>query len=221
MTKPLIVINAKTYPQTTGDGAVFLVRACDEVIEETGANIGLAVQEVDLRMVQDAAKQVTVYAQHVDPGTPGKNTGFQLAQTVHDMDVTHTILNHSEHKVSFAVLQETVKQCKALNMTIILCADTVQEITKLTSLKPDYIAFEPPELIGGDISVTSAEPDIIKKAVNASMGIPVLVGAGVKNGKDVSTALSLGAKGVLVASGVDLATDVRAVLRDLVIGSPK
>jgi triosephosphate isomerase (TIM) len=42
-----------------------------------------------------------------------------------------------------------------------------------------------------------------------------LVGAGVKNGKDVQIALKLGAKGVLLASGVTKAKDPMAVLLDL------
>ena len=44
----------------------------------------------------------------------------------------------------------------------------------------------------------------------------VLCGAGVKNGTDVATALDLGAEGVLLASGVTKASDVDAVLKDLI-----
>jgi triosephosphate isomerase len=82
------------------------------------------------------------------------------------------------------------------------------------------IAGEPPELIGGDISVTSADPGIVKDTVSAveavDANIPVLCGAGVKTGEDVRAALELGAKGVLLASGVVKASDPEAVLRDLV-----
>ncbi|DAC31473.1 MAG TPA: triose-phosphate isomerase, partial [Candidatus Poseidoniaceae archaeon] len=54
----------------------------------------------------------------------------------------------------------------------------------------------------------------VVKATNAS--VRVLCGAGVKNGEDVATAISLGAEGVLLASGVTKATDVALVLADLV-----
>ena len=47
-------------------------------------------------------------------------------------------------------------------------------------------------------------------------GVRVLCGAGVKNGQDVATAISLGAEGVLLASGVTKASDVSSVLKDLV-----
>jgi len=46
--------------------------------------------------------------------------------------------------------------------------------------------------------------------------VRVLCGAGVKNGRDVAKALELGAEGVLLASGVTKASDVPAVLNDLI-----
>ena len=46
--------------------------------------------------------------------------------------------------------------------------------------------------------------------------VAVLCGAGVKTGEDVRTALDLGARGVLLASGVVKAKDPEAVLRDLI-----
>ena len=103
-----------------------------------------------------------------------------------------------------------------------VCANTVEDAKALAEFAPDYIAVEPPELIGGDISVTTADPSIVKDTVQAVKAVDpnvrVLCGAGVKNGKDVSAALSLGADGVLLASGVVKAQDPRAVLEDLVSG---
>ena len=82
------------------------------------------------------------------------------------------------------------------------------------------IAVEPPQLIGGDISVTTADPSIVSDSVEIvkkiDSGIEVLCGAGVKNGADVAAALDLGASGVLLASGVTKANDPKAVLNDLV-----
>ena len=75
---------------------------------------------------------------------------------------------------------------------------------------------------GGDISVTTADPAIVSDTVAAvrdiNSNVRVLCGAGVKDGKDVRTAVELGAHGVLLASGVTKASDVDAVLADLVAG---
>ena len=90
----------------------------------------------------------------------------------------------------------------------------------MATLSPRFIAVEPPELIGGDISVTTADPAIVSgtaeavRAVNPN--VRVLCGAGVKNGEDVAKAIELGTEGVLLASGVTKANDPLFVLRDLV-----
>ena len=82
------------------------------------------------------------------------------------------------------------------------------------------IAVEPPGLIGGDVSVTTADPAIVSGTVDAVIAvdpeIAVYCGAGVKTGDDVRTAMDLGAHGVLLASGVVKAKDPEAVLRDLI-----
>ena len=75
-------------------------------------------------------------------------------------------------------------------------------------------------MIGGDISVTTANPRIVESTVESvkdvNKAVRVLCGAGVKTGKDVAAAIDLGADGVLLASGVVKAKDQYAVLTDLV-----
>ena len=74
--------------------------------------------------------------------------------------------------------------------------------------------------LGGNVSVTTADPGVISGSVDAvhavDENIAVLCGAGVKTGEDVRTALDLGAKGVLVASGVVKASKPEEALRDLI-----
>ena len=121
-------------------------------------------------------------------------------------------------------MAKSVPRCRELGLEVIACADDIVEAETLAKLSPDYIAIEPPELIGGDISVTTANPEIVSgaveriRAVNPNVG--VLCGAGVKSRKDVAKALELGTVGVLLASGVVKAKDPEAALRDLVKGLP-
>jgi len=87
---------------------------------------------------------------------------------------------------------------------------------------PNFIAVEPPELIGGDMSVTTADPDIVSGSVETvkdiNKNVKVLCGAGVKNGRDVAKSIELGAEGVLLASGIVKAKDKESVIRDLASG---
>ena len=92
---------------------------------------------------------------------------------------------------------------------------------KITSLNPDFISYEPPELIGNkDTSVATAKADVIAQAVEISKksGIPLIVGAGVHSALDVKKCLSLGAVGIAVASDVMNALDPKKELLDLTEG---
>jgi triosephosphate isomerase len=77
-------------------------------------------------------------------------------------------------------------------------------------------------LIGGDVSVTTAKPEVITGAVErihaVNPRVTILCGAGVKTRKDVAKALELGTSGVLLATGVVKAKDPEKALRDLVKG---
>ena len=86
------------------------------------------------------------------------------------------------------------------------------------TLAPDFIAVEPAELIGGDISISSAQPGLITKSVNAAGKVPLLIGAGIKNSKDVEIGIGLGAKGILVASGIVKDKNIDEAILDLLQG---
>ncbi|MCJ7488664.1 MAG: triose-phosphate isomerase, partial [Thermoplasmata archaeon] len=76
--------------------------------------------------------------------------------------------------------------------------------------------------IGGDMSVTTANPEIVSESVRVAKkafpGVKVLCGAGVKTGEDAAKAIELGTNGVLLASGVVKASDPKRVLLDLAAG---
>ncbi len=211
----MIIVNLKTYKESTGLAAVKLAKSAEKVTREYGVRIVLVPQATDLRLVKDKG-HIEVFAQHIDEAAQGKFTGWTTVEAVKDAGATGVLINHSEHRIPFEKIKYAVERCRALGLQSIVCADSVEEGEKLKSLKPDFIAVEPPELIGGDISVSKAKPEIISDAVARvqTKETSVLVGAGIKDGNDVRVALDLKSKGILVASGVVLAKDPEAVLRD-------
>lgn len=216
----MIIVNFKTYESAVGAAAVALAKIHEVVAKETGSEIGVAVGALDLAQVIAAVK-IPVFAQHIDPAEYGSFTGGIVPELVKQMGGVGTLLNHSEKRLG-EKLFTSVKAAKKVGLKVIVCAEDDTEAAKIASeLQPDFVAVEPPELIGGDISVTSANPDIIKSSVEKVGETPLLVGAGVKNGEDVKTALQLGAQGVLLASGITKADDPAAVLRDLASGLSK
>jgi len=90
----------------------------------------------------------------------------------------------------------------------------------VAALGPDYVAVEPPELIGTGIPVSKAKPEVITDTVElvkkVNPEVKVLTGAGISSGEDVKKALELGSVGVLLASGVTKAKDPEKAIRDLV-----
>ncbi len=217
----VVIVNFKAYAEVDGQKAAGLAKACQDVAAETGARIVACPPVVETSAVAQAVT-IPVLAQNVDPRKPGSATGWITPSMVKACGCAGTLINHAEHKVDAETVGQAVEMCRELGLVTVVCANTVEDAKVLAKFAPDYIAVEPPELIGGDVSVTTADPSIVRdtveqvKAVNPK--VRVLCGAGVKNGKDVSAALKLGAEGVLLASGVVKAKDPYAVLRDLVSG---
>ena len=215
----LILTNFKTYQTATGTKAADLAQIHAEVQQEfPQAKLAVAPQAVDLLRT---AKILPTYAQHLDAADFGSFTGAKLAVAVKQTGAIGTLLNHSEKRFADREqLKQAAKQAQAAGLQVIICAESAEEgAAIMQEVEPDLIAVEPPELIGGDISVTTADPSLISRSVELIGAGKVLVGAGVKTGEDVRIAKELGAVGVLLASGVTKAADPAAVLRDLCSGA--
>jgi len=218
---PAIVLNVKTYTESTGIQAVELARLMEKISKETKVSMAIAVQACDIVRCA-AVVSIPVYAQHIDPINPGSCTGWTLPEAVKSAGATGTLINHSEHRLILADIDACVLRAKDLGLDTLVCTNNVATSKAVSTFFPSMIAVEPPELIGGDISVTTADPGIVSNTVNAVRSInstvKILCGAGVKNGKDVAKAIQLGADGVLLASGVVKAKNKEEVLRDLARG---
>ncbi len=220
MRQPLIIVNFKTYSNATGQKALELAKLHEKVAKESGVSLAIAVQAVDLRMVAEAVT-IPVFAQHFDLSDQGPFTGHVTPHSLKEMGVYGSLLNHSEKRLSLEQIEKSIQLARDTGLFTIVCADTPYTGKAVSELDPDLVAIEPPELIGGDVSVSQAEPQLIKDAVSMIGKGKVLVGAGVKTAEDVRLALQYGAGGVLVSSGVAKAMDPERVLYELVSGITK
>jgi triosephosphate isomerase (TIM) len=206
--KPLIVINLKTYQQ--GKSAIKLAKK----IQEVNKNIIVGAQAADIYEIKKATKLI-VYAQHVDSFEPGRNTGFILPEAIKSDGAIGTFLNHSEHKIPFNILKQTIIRCKSLNLKTMVFASSIKEALKIQKLKPDYLIYEPPELVAGKVSVSDAKPEIIEK-LSKKLKIKFLVGAGIHSNQDLITSLKLGASGIALSSAITTAKNPSSVLKKLI-----
>ncbi len=218
---PIIVLNVKSYTESMGDRGLTLAKACQEVTEETGVATAICPQNVDLAWI---AKEVSipVLAQHTDAFSPGSRTGWTAAEAVKKSGAIGTLLNHSEHRMILADLEEAITRAKGIDLSTIVCTNNTAVSRAAAALWPEMIAIEPPELIGSGIPVSKAHPEIVEEAVSAvkniNPNVKVLTGAGISTGDDVKAAINLGTEGVLLASGVVKAPDPKKALLDLVSG---
>lgn len=219
---PILFLNFKTYKEGTGENAIKLAKIAEKVASESGSKIILVVQPIDLHEITKNTV-LPVFAQHIDPIQFGSNTGRILPEAVKQAGAEGTITNHAEDKQSNEFIEGCIKRAKEVGLKIMICAEDVNRAEQIASMpeKPNFIAVEPPELIGGDISVSTAKPEVISGAVEAIhkiAQIPVITGAGIKNKEDVRRAIELGTVGVFVASGVVKAENPENAIRDLVAG---
>ncbi len=227
----MLFINFKIYTQTFGQEAVDLARTCKKVADKTGVKIIPVVSALDLRSVKEICDQV--WLQHVDIHFQGKHTGYISPLAAVAAGADGTLLNHSEHKIPPGQIHQILSQfensktrlaarqvvnCKFKFMVCFKTKGQIKNWVSKLSPNPDFVAYEPPELIATDVSVSQAQPEVIKRIIEMLPGYQLIVGAGVNKKEDVQTALKLGAKGVLVSSDVVTADDPEKELLDLAEG---
>jgi triosephosphate isomerase (TIM) len=217
----MILVNFKTYKEATGKSAIKLAKICEKVAKETKTEIALAVQTADLYKVSSSVK-IPVYAQHIDPVEYGSFTGHNLAECVKENGAIGTLINHSEYWLDRESIRKCIGRAKEAGLKTIVCVPDPKTAAGVAEFEPDYIALEAPELIGGEVSVSTAEPYLIEDTVEQIKkvkNIPVLCGAGIKDRRDVAIALKLGASGIIIATHVVETKNPESVLKELVKGT--
>jgi triosephosphate isomerase len=216
---PVLIVNLKEYDEALGEKPVKFAQAAKKLSKEYNVTILIAPPDP---LIDNTAKITLTISQHLDPFEPGAHTGALLAKEIKELGAIGSLINHSEKRIPTEDIKKCVDLCKEYNLVSIVCTQNSEEAKELAKFNPDFIAVEPPELIGGDISVSTAKPEIIKDSIECvkkvSQKVYVLCGAGVKTKDDVKRALELGAKGVLVASGVVKSPDIEKSMEELIMG---
>jgi triosephosphate isomerase len=216
LNEPLIIVNFKTYLESTGKRALELAKQAERASKETGATIVVAPQFVDIPKIAESV-EIPVFAQHLDPIKPGNSTGHILAEAIKEAGAVGTLINHSERQIRLIDIEATVALAREKGLISCVCANNPATSAAVAALKPDITSIEPPELIGTGIPVSKAKPEVVTDTVRLVQQVnpkmTILCGAGISQAEDVSIALKLGTRGVLVASGIVKAKDPYNILR--------
>lgn len=214
---PIIIVNFKTYLEATGQRAVKLAKQAEKVSKETGAYIVVAPQHTDIALVAEAV-EIPVFAQHIDPVSPGSHTGHVQADAVIEAGAVGTLINHSEKQMKLANIDMVIKIAAEKDLISCVCTNNPPISAAVAYLAPDIISIEPPELIGSGVAVSKAKPEEVSNTVKLVRKVNtdaiLLCGAGISHGEDVAVALKLRTQGVLVASAIVKAKDPYSILRE-------
>ena len=211
----MIIVNFKTYFESTGKNALNLAKHAERAAKETGTSIVVVPQTVDLAKIAKAV-EIPVFAQHVDPIKPGNSTGHILVEAIKEAGAIGTLINHSERQLRLIDIDATISLCREKGLISCVCANNPSVSAAVAAMRPAITSVGPPELIGTGISVSKAKPEIVTdtvalvKRVNSEMNI--LCGAGISTADDVSIALLLGTQCVLAAIVIVMALDPYSVL---------
>jgi len=213
-----LILNFKNYASVEGEGAVKLARSAEKVAREVKVEIIVAPPTPVLGLVASRVS-IEVFGQSVGGDVGEKTTGAVLPEAIKAAGASGTILNHSEARLQPRVLPRLAKRTRELGLRTCLCARDSREVASYASLGTEYLAVEPPELIGSGVAVSKAKPGLVERSVREARRSgyrgSVLCGAGIVDGTDVKRAVELGVEGVLVASSVVSARDWTAKIREL------
>jgi triosephosphate isomerase (TIM) len=212
------ILNFKNYQEVLGEGSLRLTAAAQKASERTGLEVVVAPPAPLLAWVASRTS-IPVYGQRAEAKPEGKSTGALIPEALKGAGCKGAIINHSEARISIAEVGELVPRLRSLGLASCVCAESVEEIERMAAFSPDYLAIEPPELIGSGVAVSKAKPELITRSVSAARGTgsksKILCGAGIVDGSDVRAATKLGTEGILVASSVVKAKDWDAKVSEL------
>ena len=152
-------------------------------LESTQCEMVVVPQVADIHAVSGAVK-IPVYAQHVDGVGYGGFTGHVTAASLKAAWC---------HRIAYQPFRAAAQAGRSRSLHHVLsilrledhslhqqCSDNAGA----AALEPDYVAVEPPELIGSGIPVSKANPDVIRESVHAVLKIAPERGGALRRGNN-------------------------------------
>ncbi|MFC1726933.1 triose-phosphate isomerase [Patescibacteria group bacterium] len=212
----MIWLSLKTYPESTADKVIKLLKIVKKVSAKNNVPIIPCAQATDIFRIKKELG-IEVWAQHCDPIDPGRNSGWISPHSLKQAGATGTVLNHGEHPIKLSTIKVSLEKAHQHGLKTLVICETTQQAKKVSLWKPKYIAYEKAKLIAGPISMIDVEESNIKKLAK-TLPQPLIVGAGITSKEHVSKTLAAGGKGVILASAVIKALSPEKKLLELASG---
>jgi triosephosphate isomerase len=205
-----LIINLKNYIETAGDNTLRIVKDAERVSEKLDVEIIISPPQPSLALIAKQTK-LKVISQHIDLKSHGATTGFYVPEVIEKVGAIGSLINHSEHGIKTEEIKQLIEKLKEINLLSFVCVKTVGELKEILKFGPDFVAIEPPELIGTQKSISAEKPYLIQKSNDLikqeNYGAKLICGAGINKGEDIKMAVENGASGILVSSSVTRANN--------------
>lgn len=160
----MFIINCKNYEEISGDKIIKFVKIIEEISKKSKVKIAIAPPQHLIGVVANSS--IPILAQHVDNEKIGSTTGFVVPELLKKSKVSGSLINHSEHRIAEKDIIHLVSKLRELKMISVVCVKNIAEVKKYAKINPDYIAIEPPELIGSGKAISNERPELITKAAD-------------------------------------------------------
>ncbi len=214
----MLILNLKTYSESTGSNVYSIFDSLSSELSKDARLKDLvfaAPANIYLSEIKNKYPNVNLASQTVSSKNAGSTTGWIPADNLVSLGVDIAIYNHSENRQNMDTIVEDIIAIQSKGIRLVVCCENVEEATKILAANPFAIAYEPKDLIGSGISVTT-RPEAVTEFIAAVKGkTKAILGAGVSTNEDVVNSLKAGADGVLLASAYVKAEDKSAKLLEL------
>ena len=201
MQSPFLIVNPKSY--LYGNQSLKFAKAADQAAKDTGLPIIFTCPYADVRMIRENTENIIVCVQSMDPLTPGRGMGHVLPESLKEAGADAVFLNHAENPKTLSDLYACIRRAAELDMTSIVCADSITEAKAVACMNPDVVLAEPTDLIGtGQVADDAYTMEAIDQVRKVNPDVLVVVASGVSTAEDCYNMVRLGADGTGGTSGI-------------------
>ncbi len=200
MQSPFLIVNPKSY--LYGNESLKLAKAADQAAKDTGLPIIFTCPYADVRMIRENTENIIVCVQSMDAHTRTGN-GACSSGIFKGSRSGCSFLNHAENPKTLSDLYACIRRAAELDMTSIVCADSITEAKAVACMNPDVVLAEPTDLIGtGQVADDAYTMEAIDQVRKVNPDVLVVVASGVSTAEDCYNMIRLGADGTGGTSGI-------------------
>ncbi len=215
ISEPFFEYGPKCYMY--GQQLLDIAKGLDVLSEKYGVDVVLDVPDTEIRYIAENTKRIHVYSQHMDAISVGKGMGRTLPEAVKAAGAVGVMLNHAEHKLTLAEIEEAIRRADEVGLATMVCADSLEEVEAIAKLGPNILVAEPTELIGtGKPADKSYVDAVIRTIRDINPDIMPFPSAGITKGEDCYNIIKAGASASGCSSAIAKAADPLALAEEMI-----